>query len=453
MSQPLPLPLPQPPPASASASGRSVAVIGAGFAGLSAAWDLAADGWSVTVYDGAAHPGGLAGGFRDGSWEWPLEHYYHHLFQTDRAIIGLAEEIGFADRLQTLRPVSASFYRGKAYPLDGVIPILTFPGMPFIDRVRMGAVGAYLKLTPDWRSLEDVTAAAWARRWMGKRAYAAVWEPLLLGKFGPEHYEHVPMSWLWARLHARSFKLIYVAGGFQAYADALRRAVEGRGAAVRLSTPVKGIRRTDAGLAVAAGDGEATFDAVVATTAPHVLARLAPDLPADYAGRLADLEHLGAVVFVLALKQQLMTDGTYWLNLDKREMPFLACVEHTNLIDAAHYGGDHLVYMGDYLPPDHPAFTMSHDDLLAQWLPALQRINPAFRPDWVRTSWLSRAAYAQPVVPCGFSAHVPPLATPVPGLFLASMSQVYPWDRGTNFAVDIGRRVAAAVAADAVTMR
>ncbi|MEO8083351.1 MAG: NAD(P)/FAD-dependent oxidoreductase [Ardenticatenales bacterium] len=430
-------------------SGRrpSVAIIGAGFAGLSAAWDLAGAGWAVTVFDGAPKAGGLASGFRDDRWEWPLEHYYHHLFQTDRAILGLAEEIGFARSLLTLRPVSASFFRGRAYPLDGVVPILTFPGMPLVDRIRMGVVGLYLKLRKDWRPLERVTAESWVRRWMGDRAYRAIWEPLLLGKFGPQHYRAVPMSWLWARLHARSFKLIYVAGGFQAYADALVHAVEGRGAAVRLGTPVRAVRRTDDGLAVATDAGEDVFDRVIATTAPHVLARLAPDLPADYTADLARLQHLGAVVFVLALKQPLMTDGTYWLNLDKREMPFLACVEHTNLIDPDHYGGDHLVYLGDYLPTDDPAFDAAPDALLASWLPALERINPAFRPDWVRTHWLSRVRYAQPVVPCDFSSQIPPLATPIAGLYLASMSQVYPWDRGTNFAVDIGRRVAAEVMA------
>ena len=36
----------------------------------------------------------------------------------------------------------------------------------------------------------------------------------------------------------------------------------------------------------------------------------------------------------------------------------------------------------------------------------------------------------------------PDVATPIDGLWLASMSQVYPWDRGTNFAVELGRKVA-----------
>jgi hypothetical protein len=88
---------------------------------------------------------------------------------------------------------------------------------------------------------------------------------------------------------------------------------------------------------------------------------------------------------------------------------------------------------------------MSHDELLAEFLPALTKFNPDFRPDWVRTSWLHREPYAQPVVGLNHSVRVPPLATPLTGLYWASMSQVYPWDRGTNFAVELGQRAAAEV--------
>jgi len=70
----------------------------------------------------------------------------------------------------------------------------------------------------------------------------------------------------------------------------------------------------------------------------------------------------------------------------------------------------------------------------------LPRFNPEFTPDWVRDSWLFRTPYAQPIPMLHHSRAIPDLKTPVPGLWFASMSQVYPWDRGTNFAVEVGRR-------------
>jgi protoporphyrinogen oxidase len=418
-----------------------VAVIGAGFTGLAAAHDLARAGAEVTVLDALPAAGGLAAGFKDPSWDWTIEHFYHHLFTSDADILGLARETGFAQRVITRRPVTAQFFRGQAYALDGVVPVLTFPGMPFVDRVRMGLAIGYLKLSRDWRRLENTTAHAWVRRWMGERAYQALWAPLLAGKFG-DHAETVPMSWLWARLHKRSQRLIYFDGGFQAFADHLVAQVADLGATVRLGTPVRAIRSGDDGLTVGLPAGDTVFDRVIVTTAPHLLARLTPELAPEYLAALHALPYLGAIVAILALDRQLM-EQVYWLSMDKREFPFLACVEHTNFMDAQHYGGDRLVYVGDYLAPDHRLFGLSDEAVLDEWLPHLARINPAFQRSWVRRAWLHRASYAQPVVSLGFSRHIPDLATPVPGLYLASMSQVYPWDRGTNYAVEIGRQAAA----------
>ena len=106
--------------------------------------------------------------------------------------------------------------------------------------------------------------------------------------------------------------------------------------------------------------------------------------------------------------------------------------------------------MRDHRLPDHEYFSLSKDALLARFLPALKRINPDFDESWVKETWLWKTAYAQPVPPVNHSLNIPPVRTPVPGLYFASMSQVYPWDRGTNFAVEIGRRVAQMVMADLV---
>jgi protoporphyrinogen oxidase len=112
------------------------------------------------------------------------------------------------------------------------------------------------------------------------------------------------------------------------------------------------------------------------------------------------------------------------------------------MIDPHHYGGDHLLYLGNYLDPDHRYFEMNEDELLAEFLPHLPRFNPAFQPAWVTGAWAHKAQYAQPVPPVGYLDMIPHIRTPLPGLYFASMSQVYPWDRGTNYAVEMGRRVA-----------
>ena len=151
---------------------------------------------------------------------------------------------------------------------------------------------------------------------------------------------------------------------------------------------------------------------------------------------------MGAVVMVITLKRQL-APKYYWYNLPKSAgFPFLAIVEHTNYISPGHYGGDHIIYCGDYLEPDHPYFEIDKDELLQIYLPGIKRINPDFDESWIKQTWLFRTRYAQPVPLVNQSQHIPALQTPLSNMWLASMSQVYPWDRGTNFAVEIGRRAA-----------
>jgi protoporphyrinogen oxidase len=319
--------------------------------------------------------------------------------------------------------------------------MLFFPKLALIPKLRFGLAGLYLRLTKNWQALEKETAHTWLTRAMGSTAYRVLWQPLLEGKFG-DHYQEVNMAWFWARIHKRSPRLGYFEGGFQAFVDTLLARVQERGVTVHLNAPVSAITPLpDGRLTVEAAEPH-TFDRVLATVSPQLLSRLAPTLPVNYVAALKQLKSMGAVVVVLALKQRL-TDQNYWINIPKSEgFPYLALVEHTNYIDSRHYGGDHIVYCGDYLPPDHNYFNLSKEELLAQFLPSLARINPNFTPDWVKESWLFKAKYAQPVPPVNHSANIPPLKTPVPGLYWASMSQVYPWDRGTNYAVEIGRRAA-----------
>ena len=423
-----------------------IAIIGAGIAGLSAAYDLANAGHNVTIFEAASYTGGLAAGFKSERWEWQLEHYYHHWFETDDDILGLIEEIGHKDKVFFPHPVTSLYVDGEIYPFDSPIRVLRFPKLPLFDKLRFGLVTFYLRLTKNWRSLEKETVHNWYIRTIGERAYKILMEPLLVGKFG-DYYKDVNMAWMWARLHKRSFKLGYFEGGFQAFIDALTQKVEDLGVKIHLNNPITNIQPQPNGtFAIQSGaenqPGSETFDRVLATVSPQLLSKLLPDLPDNYLASLARLKSMGAVVVTLALKQGL-TPEHYWINLPKTEgLPFLALVEHTNFVDRSHYDGDHIIYLGDYLNPDHEYFSLTKDELVTRFLPALKKFNPDFDESWVKESWLFRTKYAQPVPPVNHSKNVPPLQTPIPGLYWASMSQVYPWDRGTNYAVEIGRRAA-----------
>jgi protoporphyrinogen oxidase len=298
--------------------------------------------------------------------------------------------------------------------------------------------------------MEHTTVEAWMRKWAGNTVYEQMWKPMLDGKFGENFAPLVNMAWMWARIHARTTKLATFEGGFQNFADSFAAELQKRGVTIHYSTGVKNITAgPDGRINLTAGDSGKEFDKCLVTVSPGLMARMTPTLPKEYLQGLLDLKSLGAVVMVLAIKHPLSDKGYYWYNLPKSAgFPFLALVEHTNFLPKEMYGGDHLLYCGDYLETDHEYFKLSQEELLERFLPALQRINPAFRPDWVRKSWLFRTNYAQPVPLLNHSKKIPAIQTPIAGIYFASMSQVYPWDRGTNFAVQIGRRAARLILTD-----
>lgn len=440
-----------------------IAIIGAGITGLSAAYDLTKAGHSVTMFESAPVAGGLAAGFQNDGWQWSLEHFYHHWFETDADILGIIDELGLKEKVIFSRPTTSFYADEMIHQFDSPLSVLTYPKLTMVDKMRFGLVGVYLRLTKNWQALEKETAHNWLRRTMGVKVYETLWEPLLIGKFG-EYYKDVNMAWFWARIHKRSSRLGYFEGGFQVLSQALTAKIQDNGGHIHLNTATSAVLSDgDNGFQVefmtngqvngdGGSNGSARFDRVLATVSPPLLSQLVSGLPSEYLSSLKKLDSLGALVIILSLKHKL-TDEHYWINVNKSDgFPFLALIEHTNFMDRSHYNGDNLIYLGDYLPSDHPFFSMSKEELLPHFLPWLSRFNPDFDEDWIKETWLFRAKYAQPVPPVNHGNSVPPLETPIPGLYWACMSQVYPWDRGTNYAVEIGRRAANVLLEDATVL-
>ncbi len=425
-------------------------VIGAGFCGLAAAYELGKHGIRATVVERDSDIGGLAGSFDVNGVR--LEKFYHHWFTNDAHVTDLIDELGKRSEV-LLRPTrTGMYYANRFFNLSTPLDLLRFSPLAWHDRVRLGLLALRARRVTDWQALEDRTAADWLRELGGERVYRVVWEPLLRGKFG-DAADEVSAVWFWNKLKLRggsrgrrgAEKLAYYRGGFAALANALAAAIRAQGGTIRTGAPVSGLV-VDGGriAAVVAGGDAIAADEVIATPALPIVADLvAPHVPAEYAASLRRIRYLANVCIVLELDRSL--SDTYWLNVNDPGFPFVGVIEHTNFEPCSTYGGRHVVYLSKYLPESDPLFRMPDGRLVDFTLEHLRRMFPELSREWLLDVHVWRAPHAQPIVTRGYGGLIPAGTTPLHGFHLASMAQIYPEDRGTNYAIGAGRSIAAVV--------
>lgn len=419
----------------------TVAIIGAGFTGLAAALTLLKEGHSVTIFERDESPGGLAVGFKIKEWDWTLEYHYHHWFTNDKRIIDLANELGYSVIVK--RPKTSVYIDSNIYQLDSPLQVLKFPRLPLRERVRMGIALGILRFDPYWKPLEKFKATEVLPKMMGERPYKMLWEPLLKGKFG-RYVDEISLAWFWARISKRTPSLAYPERGYLSFANHVVNIIQEKGGTVKFEnqvTQIKSGKKVTITVDSKLKKGEKkVFDKVIVTLPSFFFTQIASELPVEYKRDLLSLKGLGAVNMILRLKKKFFKDNTYWLSICDTA-PVLAVVEHTNFMDKKHYNNEHLVYVGNYLPHDHKYFKMSDQELLKEYDPLLKKLNKNYKTDLIDFH-VFKANFAQPIVPTNYSKMIPPFKTPLKNVYLANIQQVYPWDRGTTYAVELGEKVA-----------
>lgn len=444
---------------------QRIGIIGGGFAGMTAAYELGKLGYQTYLFERMSELGGLAGTFPiEGT---RLERGYHHWFTSDTHIVAQMQELGLGDRVQWIASKTGWFEQGKIWNMVSPIDLLRLGTVPFVDRLRLGMAVAYLTYLQSSKNnldkYEKITAVNWWKKYGGNAAWDKVWSPMFRGKFGTEA-ENISMVYIWYKIVLRigsrrgvsKEELGYPRGSFQVLIDALENAIKQQGGKVYLGTTVQRIV-TNNGVAtglqfaqdetsqaaqreLAGSEAFPKFDRIICTAPSFATLKIVPELPADYVAKMNAAKYMAAVLVILKLKQSM--SPIYWLNIADRTIPFVATIEHTNFISPQVYNNKRIMYVSNYLDPASPYFQMSRDELFNAYLPHLQKINPSFSPDWVEELWHFKEAAAQPIVPLNYSKTIPEYRTPLRNLYLANTTQIYPEDRGTNYSVRLGQDIA-----------
>ncbi len=429
---------------------KKVAIIGGGFAGLTAALRLSQKGHAVTVYEKDSELGGLVSGFEiEGR---PLEKAYHFIYTSDSAMLSMAKELGIDDKLTFYNSSVSIYYDGKLYPFTTPADLLKFNPLPVIDRFRTGLAVLYLQHIKKWDPFTRITAYEWMKKKAGAKATKIIWEPLLKGKFG-KYFDKVAMSWLWARIKIRANskdskksgeQLGYFKGGFREFINKMTQRINENGGKIKAGiTPVSIIKNDDGTVSVETKEGKESFGSVIAAVPTPVFADLIGknnQVSGEYINKLKSIDYIGAVVMIFSSDQKI--SPYYWHNINDPKIPFLVFLSKTELIGTGHFNGKHVYYIGTYIDHFHRYFSENEGRIMEEWIQGLKTMFPDFNAGKIREKKLFRFKNAQHIVDLAYKEKKPAYESEIPNVYLANFSQIYPDDRGMNYAILEGEKIA-----------
>jgi protoporphyrinogen oxidase len=419
---------------------KHYAIIGAGVAGLTAAYRLLQQGCRVTIFERSPFVGGQLATTTVGGA--PIEHYYHHTFTSDEDMLVLCEELGITDQILWLPTTMGYFSQNKLYPFGTPKSILTFKPLTIVAKVAFVISTLWITFLMKPEYAEKNTVKDWFVRHGFGRVWDIIWKPLFQLKFAADA-DKISLIWLWGKLHTRGTSrsgskevLAYMKGSFGALAVALSAKIDALGGDVRLGTSLQKIEKQGDSFVITTDKGDCVVDAVISTQAANqILASY--DWSSDMRAHLNGLTYKSAIC-VMVVSDRSWFDR-YWINIGDDSLPFGGIVEHTNFVSPAEYGGKHVMYLSRYLDDDDPFFALSDQAIVDAFSDGLSKVLPIFDRDQVTDIRVFRQKNAQPVVPQGY---IPPtMTTEVPGFYWISTHHTYPFDRGINYAIRLANRL------------
>ena len=426
-----------------------IGIIGAGYSGLTIAKELEEKGQDVTIFEKQPYVGGMVNTIE--IFNTRLEKYYRHIFKSDKEAIKLIKEMGLESEL--IWPATKMGYLSnkKPYLFGTPISLLKFKPLNLIQKLRFGFNVIHIKLINDYKKLEKVTAEKWLKDRIGDKVYSQVWEPLLISKFGEEK-DQISMAWLWGKIKLRSTsstpegeQLGYIKGSYQKLTDKLYEYLLNKNVNIKLETSVKEITKENDKYVVKyirnEKEEKEEFDVIVSTIDYKGFEKLFDKyMKEEEKRKIQKVNYTSARTMMIVANKSF--SPFYWLNIGDNDIPFGGIIEHTNFIDKSNYDNNHILYISNYMTEDNKLYNVSKEELLKEYMKSLTKINKEFTMKIIKDYYVFDEKYAQPIIECNYSEYIMNDKLEKEKIYLCTMPQIYPEDRGMNYAIRSGMNLA-----------
>lgn len=426
-----------------------IGIIGAGYTGLTIAKELVEKGQDVTIFEKQPYVGGMVNTIE--IFNTRLEKYYRHIFKSDKEAIKLIKEMGLESEL--IWPATKMGYLSnkKPYLFGTPISLLKFKPLNLIQKLRFGFNVIHIKLINDYKKLEKVTAEKWLKDRIGDKVYSQVWEPLLISKFGEEK-DQISMAWLWGKIKLRSTsstpegeQLGYIKGSYQKLTDKLYEYLLNKNVNIKLETSVKEITKENDKYVVKyirnEKEEKEEFDVIVSTIDYKGFEKLFDKyMKEEEKRKIQKVNYTSARTMMIVANKSF--SPFYWLNIGDNDIPFGGIIEHTNFIDKSNYDNNHILYISNYMTEDNKLYNVSKEELLKEYMKSLTKINKEFTMKNIKDYYVFDEKYAQPIIECNYSEYIMNDKLEKEKIYLCTMPQIYPEDRGMNYAIKSGVNLA-----------
>ena len=426
-----------------------IGIIGAGYSGLTIAKELIEKGQDVTIFEKQPYVGGMVDTIE--IFDTRLEKYYRHIFKSDKEAIQLIKDMGLEKEL--IWPATKMGYltNKRPYLFGTPISLLKFKPLNFIQKLRFGFNVIHIKLINDYKKLEKVTAEKWLKDRIGDKVYSQVWEPLLISKFG-EKKDKISMAWLWGKIKLRSTsttpegeQLGYIKGSYQKLTDNLYKFLIDENVKIKLKTEISNIEKENGKYIIEYNSNgkkeKEEFDIIVSTIDYRSFEKLFNKyMNSEEKNKIEKVNYTSARTMMIVANKSF--SPFYWLNIGDNDIPFGGIIEHTNFIDKSNYNNNHILYISNYMTEDNKLYNLSKEELLKEYMKSLTKINKEFTMKNIKDYYVFDEKYAQPIIECNYSEYIMDDKLQNEKIYLCTMPQIYPEDRGMNYAIKSGISIA-----------